>query len=573
MFAFVGLIVLLAAGYGVHSLISPSHARPFENFSVNKVTETGAVVDAALSPDGKYILSLVRDKASKGLASLWLRNVPTNSMTQVQLPADVWYNGLRFSTDSNYFYSVHGEPGNAFLKSLYRSPLLGGTPERLAVDVDSNVTFSPDGRKLAFIRSDNPEPGKYRLIVRSVDNGDETVLTGGPNSEALYSPAWSPDGKTIMCAVTQPGDASSGLMAVDVGTGQQHLFMSSADSLGLPTWMPDGRGLLFLDADQASNYTRWQITFASYPQGTLNPVTRDTNSYSDLSLASNGKVLATVLNVERWNLFVMSATSEGGDAKQLDSANSFTNFTWTRDGRLIDDKENGLRWINPDSGAMGVFPTDQNSTSDSPSACADGRYFVFMHGLQSGKGGFSVWRTDSAGENLRQLSHGRRDFSPVCSPDSRWVYYIDAATGQIARVPIDGGTAQKVTDLNVVGSFDVSPDGGTIAFATIDHAGDHEGRLALIATDTGKGRLLKFERDPASQIRFSPDGKAVVYAVYMNGIENLWRQPIDGSAGKQLTTFTLERISDFHWSFDGKQLALIRGHNDSDVVLIRDAKN
>jgi serine/threonine protein kinase len=570
MAGLIGLLVLLAAGYGVYALLSRSHARPFENFSVTKVTETGSVVDAALSPDGKYILSLVRDKASKGLAGLWLRNVPTNSMTQVQPPADVWYNGMRFSTDSNYFYSVHSEPGNVFLKSLYRAPLLGGTPEKLAADVDSNLTFSPDGRKLAFMRYDNPEPGKYRLIVRSVDSSEETVLTSGSSSEALYSPAWSPDGKTIMCAVTQPGDASSGLMAVDARTGQQHLFMSSADSLGVPTWMPDGRGLLVLDAGQASNYTRSQIAFASYPQGILNPVTRDTNSYSDLSLASNGKVLATVLSVERWNLFVMAATSEGGDARQLESASAFANITWTRDGRLIDDKEGGLRWINPDSGATGVFATDQNSTSASPSACSDGRYFVFTHGQQSGKGGFGVWRADAAGENLKQLTHGKRDLYPLCSPDSKWVYYLDAATGQMARVPIDGGTAQKVTDLTVENFFDISPDGGTIAFATIDHAGDHEGKLALVATDTGKGRLLKFEREPVSVIHFSPDGTAVVYAVYTNGVDNLWRQPLDGSAGKQLTSFTSERITDFHWSFDGKQLALVRGHNDSDVVLIRD---
>ena len=77
------------------------------------MTETGDAVDAALSPDGKYILSLVRAKSDNGLASLWLRNVPTNSVTQVQPPADVWYNGLRFSPDGNYFYSVRSDPGTA----------------------------------------------------------------------------------------------------------------------------------------------------------------------------------------------------------------------------------------------------------------------------------------------------------------------------------------------------------------------------------------------------------------------------------------------------------------------------
>ena len=33
-------------------------------------------------------------------------------------------------------------------------------------------------------------------------------------------------------------------------------------------------------------------------------------------------------------------------------------------------------------------------------------------------------------------------------------------------------------------------------------------------------------------------------------------QPLDGSKGRQLTKFTSEHIYDFHWSLDGKQLAL-----------------
>lgn len=54
--------------------------------------------------------------------------------------------------------------------------------------------------------------------------------------------------------------------------------------------------------------------------------------------------------------------------------------------------------------------------------------------------------------------------------------------------------------------------------------------------------------------------------------DNLWVQPLDGLPGNQITEFTSERIIDFHWSPDGKQLGLIRGHADSDVVLVRDAE-
>jgi Tol biopolymer transport system component len=71
-------------------------------------------------------------------------------------------------------------------------------------------------------------------------------------------------------------------------------------------------------------------------------------------------------------------------------------------------------------------------------------------------------------------------------------------------------------------------------------------------------------------LHFSQDGKGVVYPARESGVDNLWFQPIDASKGRQLTSFKAEHLWDFRWSPDGKQLAVVRGHNDSDVVLIRD---
>ena len=565
----VGLIVLLAAGYGVYSLISRHRAVPFANVSVTKLTEEGNVMFAKVSPDGKYILSSVREK---GLASLWLRNVPTNSMTQVQPPAEVYFvqNGLTFAPDGNYFYFVRSDPGAAALKFLYRAPLLGGTPEKLASDVDTNVAPSPDGKKVAFLRYNNPEPGKYQLIVRSLDGGDEAVLTTGPSNQALSAPAWSPDGKTIMCFVLQPGGALSGLMAIDARTGDQHLFFSSNDLLAVPTWMPDSSGLLVLASGRSSGYARRQISFISYPEGKVTPVTHDTNSYSDLSVASSGQELATVLSEDHWNLSVFSASSGGADAREVGSANPGSNFTWTRDGRLLYDKDVILDWVNPETGAKGVFATEQDSASGNPALCSD-RYVVFGHGLHGANDSANIWRADAAGGNLKQVSTGKLDEAPVCSPDGRWVYYLDGATRGLAKVPIDGGPAQPAADLPVSGLFDLSPDGTTLAFSTVDHAGGHEEKLALIDAGTGKVRqLLKYEKEGFETIRYTPDGKALAYTIRENGVDNLWRQNLDGSPGKRLTSFKAEHITDFHWSLDGKQIAVVRGHTDSDVVLMRD---
>ena len=567
--ALLGIVVLLAAGYGIYSLLTRHPMRAFRNFTVTKLTEEGNAALVAISPDGKYILSLMRD--SGGLASLWLRNVPTNSNTQVQPPADVYYNGLHFSPDGNYLYFVRSDPGNAELKYLYRAPLLGGTPEKLASDVDSNVTFSPDGRKIAFMRYDNPEPGKYRLIVRSLDNGEETAPASGPNGQALYNPTWSPDGATILCVVNQPGDALTGLMAVDARNGQQHLVLSSDSALISATWMPDGHGLLALERSRSSNFTQEQIIFVIYPIGRMDPVTRDTNNYSDLSLAANGQVLATVLSQARWNVEVMSAASGGADARQVGPAAAFSNLTWTHDGRLIYDKDNKLYWLNLDSGAKGAFATEMDSADGDPWECADGRYVVFLLGLRGGKSSENVWRADASGGNLKQLTQGKQDNFPVCAPDSRSVYYLDNGTGQVTQVPIDGGPTRKMSELAASGFFGVSPDGHTLAFATVDHAAGHEERIALVPTDQGAApKLVEFQRPRVTTlIQFSRDGKSLVYVVRENGVDNLWQQPLDGSPGKPLTSFKAEHIWDYHWSPDGSKLAMVRGHTDSDVVLMR----
>ena len=84
--------------------------------------------------------------------------------------------------------------------------------------------------------------------------------------------------------------------------------------------------------------------------------------------------------------------------------------------------------------------------------------------------------------------------------------------------------------------------------------------------------LKDFERYRWGLLRLSRDGKAVVYPARENGVDNLWMQPLDGSQGRSLTNFKGEHIYDFHWSFDGKQLAIDRGHTESDVVLMRSAQ-
>jgi Tol biopolymer transport system component len=162
----------------------------------------------------------------------------------------------------------------------------------------------------------------------------------------------------------------------------------------------------------------------------------------------------------------------------------------------------------------------------------------------------------------------------VCSPDGRWAVYEDGASGgHLMKVSIDGGKAERISDELAANGFDISPDSRTIAFAAFGHLDEQIEKLTLVSADSEQVlQTLNFERPRTGPIRFSRDGKAVVYPFRHGGVDDLRLQPLDGSAGKQITDFKSEHIIDFHWSFDGSQLGLIRGHTDSDVVLIREAQ-
>jgi eukaryotic-like serine/threonine-protein kinase len=73
-------------------------------------------------------------------------------------------------------------------------------------------------------------------------------------------------------------------------------------------------------------------------------------------------------------------------------------------------------------------------------------------------------------------------------------------------------------------------------------------------------------------LQFTPGGKSLAYAIRENGVDNVWVQPLDGSAGHPITDFESEQIWSFSLSPDGKSLAVLRGHYDSDVVLLQESK-
>jgi serine/threonine protein kinase len=565
--AVILLALVAAAAFGIYSFMSRKNAAAFEHFTVSPVTETGKASLAALSPDANYILNVQRDA---GQQSLWLRNVPTKSNTQIVPPSDDQYHSLSFSPDGNSIYFTKDEKAEKNVYSLYRAPVLGGNPERIVHDIGSGISFSPDRSHIVFIRFKRNE-GEGDLIVASADGSGEKLLS--KQNTRLRAPAWSPDGKLIAAAELNADQTSlSSLDLFDTSTGEKQTFKKSDMILESPVWLPDQSGILVVASGRESNFNRDQIGLFSYPQGVYRPITNDTNSYPIISLSADGKTIATVQSQYVGTLETAPYETSGAGKPVTISSRPPTNwFGWTPDGKLLVEQENGIFQMNADGSNRAPLLHD-DFPSFGPISCDHGRYIMFASASRGGGNSINIWRADSTGGNLKQITTGTDDEPAMCSPDGKWLVYAGFDNGKFLakKISVDGGPSTQLSEaLLTCGCVNISPDGKNIAFQTQPTTG---GAIIIKILDFETLQPVKvIERDPRAggEIRYTSDGKTIGYPIRENGLYALWVSPVDGSPGRRVTEFESDRIADFHWSADNKTVGLLRTHNDSDVVLLR----
>ncbi len=587
-------VLLAAAGFGIYSFLSRSGPTPFQNFTITQVTNTGKALAAAISPDGKYVLNVQDDN---GLQSLWLRNVPTGSDTQIVPPAAATYSSLAFSPDGNYVFFRKAGLNTQSEWDLYRTPVLGGVPQRIVKDVDTNVSFSPDGHRMAYFRANDPEVGKFRLLTANLDGSDEQILRIDDLSKDFprYL-SWSPDGKKIAHSGFILGDVLGSIKTYDLGNKDLQTFAAFKNDLVTSIeWLPKGQWILAMYAEKGPNYKNTQIGLVSSGVNQIQPVTRDTNGYKTLTVSADGKTAATVqVRVTHvLNMLPGAGASGNTPVEPPTQTQEIGGIAWTSNGKLLISDQQSLRRVDDNGASQTTLLNDPNGWITDVSACGD-RYLVLSWGFHGDTNRVHIWRTNADGSNAIQLSKGSFDADPVCSADGKWVYYNDAFTAPFAkRIPIDGGEAQPVPSSQVHMMFGmgagmaVSPDGKWLVFhaemSTPDDPQSAIGKLAVVNLENLESpsapRLLA--ADPRisggqgggnlnNQLHFAPDGKSVAYVIRDKGVDNIFIQPLDGTPGHQVSNFTSDNITQFAWSPDGKTLAVARYRDTSDVVLLRE---
>jgi serine/threonine protein kinase/Tol biopolymer transport system component len=569
--AIMVVAILVAAAFGVYSLWSrrESGPMPFQNMSLEKLTSDGKALMATVSADGQYVFTVHDD--GEGRQSLWMRHIATGSNKEILSATDTRYTGLTFTPDGSYLYFVLIEPQRPTIGVLYKVPVLGGTPQKLVDDVDSAVTFSPDGQQMAFVR-DSSADANSKLIIAHADGNNERVLATLPIPGYSY-PAWSPDGKSIAATILEPGGKSLGrLVALDVSEGKERTLYAAAAQMQKPAWSPDGREVFIIIRDVT---TRWdgQIGEIDVRSGKFHRITNDLNNYraGSLALTRDGSQLVAVQGRADIGLYVMPAAARTkSEAKSIDSLGDVS-VGWLKDGRLlVADYDSHIATINTDGSNRNVV-FQSNLPILGMSVCKDGEHALFTTPTKDAKA-INIYRLDIAGGRTAQITSGKFDQSPVCSPDGKFYAYTTFINGKqvLMRMPAEGGEAKQLLDEPVFAAA-ISPDGQQIALLGLEGQGIQAKTMIKIIPATGGAPIKKFDSHPliSGNLQYSGDGKAIYYPITEKGVSNIVSQSLGGGPPTPVTDFTELDIHGYDYDWANKRLAVTRGKSNSDVVLIK----
>src|SRR5215217_6994019 len=573
----LGLIVISAVGFGLYKLFSgPKEVGPAKMTALTtggKLNGEDINGQVSISPDGKYVVCAAND--SKQQASLWIRQISTSSLVRIVPPENGGYLGTTFSPDGEMIYYVATLEKNKFVPTLYRIPVLGGTPAKILDRVYSPVGFSRDGAQFAFVRRNQND---MSLMVANTGGSGEPrtiAVAKQPNGFSTSGPSWSPDGKLIAAGMFNgTGPGYSTVVKVPIEGGNPVAIGSEKwASVGRVLWLADGSGLIITAQPEFSSIGT-QVWLLPYPNGPARRITNDLNGYGEVSvgLTADSGTIATIQQVNASSIWITTPNEDESRARQILKTNLPDLVAWTPDGKVVYASRTGENWdiwISNADGSEAKQLTTDAFIDHEPAVSADGRYVFFQ---SNRSGARNIWRMDADGSNLKQLTDGNYiDSNPVCSAGSRSVIFVSqrSGTATIWKVSSDGGTPVQLTN-HPSQLPSISPDGKLIAYFYADEQANNQPKLSLMPFDGGEPvKTIDLPRS-VQPLAFAwlADGQSVAYLDNSSGILNVWSKPLDGGAPKQLTNFKSEFVSSFSVSRDGK-IAAYRFSATRDIVLIK----
>ena len=564
--AAVGATIVGAAVVYVMNRARPAPSPAIVNAKVSRLTASDKASLAAMSPDGKYVVHVVND----GGYSLWIRQTATSSNVQVLPPGPDRYVGLTFSPDGDYLYFTRFEGRTQ--SNAYRIPTLGGTPQPVLRDVDSPLSFSPDGSRVAFLRG-YPRTNEASVVMAAADgSGEQRRIATRPFAGGfpLYTrAAWSPDGRTIAVALGVQTWFGAGMgtattvEGIDVATGRERPIANGHwDAVGNIAWLPDGSLVVAATEQGRPNHQLYRVTLAD---GAIRRLTNDLNTYPDVAASARVPALVAVLG-DLSSTISVSATGDPSTEMPVTSGagryDGQTGIAWTADNRLVFTSAAGGQtdvWTMDADGKNPRQVTSDPATEGMIDVTPDGRAVVFV-ARRNGQPG--IWQTNLANGATARVTDDPRDVYPLCLPDNKTIVFSKMSSqSHTYRVTLDGGTPALIPGSEAM-TMALTRDGLSAAFLSFTNGMS----IAVRPIDgSGTARLFDITSAPV-MLAWTPDSRALTFLESRKGPQTLWNQPIDGGPPLLLLDLHGDRVFSFAWSRDGR-LAIAHGPVPTDVVL------
>jgi serine/threonine protein kinase/Tol biopolymer transport system component len=571
------VVLGLAIAIGVRELMRPVAIpdNPLSNAQFTRLTDfPGTELDAAISPDGKFVAFLSdRD----GPFQVWWSQARSGQFLKIhdQDERSV-VQTLGFTADGTEIWLNGGAPvvDGVNIRRLRLMPASGGPVRPFLGERVVNAAWSRDGSSVAYHTN---EPGDPMFVADRTGANARQIFIGRPGTHNHY-PAWSPDGRWIYFVSGIWETYEMDLWRISSSGGEPERLTQHNNDL-IDVAVLDSRTLLYVaPADDRSGPWLWTFDIDSKATRRLSFVEK----YTSVSASADGqRIVGTIASpsASLASVPILDRIAEPRDLKPfpLPTVRALSpRFGGSSLFYLSSRGAGDGLWRYQDGQAVEIWKGSEGALREPPAISQDGQRVAIVL-RQHGRLRLHVITADGAQlQALTEIVDVRGAAS--WSPDGNWIVTdgYDANGEGLFKIPTNGGPPLRLrsgTAFNPVWS----PDGNFIAYTGTLAGPDAPLQLARPDGTSVEIPLIRIPVE-GQRYRFLPSGKGLVYMQGMAGFvhQDFWLLDLTTKKTRQLTQLIQRSnpgaMRTFDITPDGKQIVFDSLQENSDIVLIERTK-